>query len=182
MDFSAFMALTERCAPRVDIVPLIEIVRAASGFEPLSLTIDESKPIKILATSKDEAIALAMQAKVGKQNVRLGLAGLTFGDLDKTGISVADAFESCPSLRAAAQILNDDPKHFSRQKTPAVPSAAGAKLSVNDEFYHREERSPPPEEFAALAESHETPKKQWDVFGGGSGKSLLVYRASPSPR
>ncbi|MGJ0427300.1 hypothetical protein [Methylocystis sp.] len=182
MDFSAFMALAESCVPGVDIKPLIEIVRAASGFEPLSLTIYGRKPIKILATSKDEAIALAMQAKVGKQELRLGLAGLTFGDLDKAGIGVADAFESCPSLRAAAQILDGDPKHFSRRKTAAVPSAAGAKLSVEVEFYHPEERPPPPEESAALAESHETPKKQWDVFGGTSRNSLLVYEASPSPR
>lgn len=181
MDFSAFMALAEGCAPRVDKRPLIEIVQAASGFEPLSLTIDERKLIKILATSKDEAIALAMQAKVGKQNVRLGLVGLTFGDLDKTGISVADAFESCPSLRAAAQILNDDPKHFSRGKAAAALSAAGAKLPVDGEFDHGEER-PTPQERSTPTESRETPKKQWDVFGGSSGKSLLVYGTSPSPR
>ncbi|MGJ0532755.1 hypothetical protein [Methylocystis sp.] len=182
MDFSAFMALAEDCAPRIDIRPLIEIVRVASGFEPLSLTIYGSTPIKILATSKDEAIALAMQAKVGAQDVRLGLTGLTFGELDKAGIGVADAFESCPSLRAAMQILDNDPKHFSRQKTPALPSGAGAKLSVNGEFDHREARPTPREESAALTESWAPPKRQWDVFGGGSGKSLLIYGASPFPR
>ncbi len=185
MDFSAFITLAEGCAPRVDIRPLIEIVRAASGFEPLSLTIYGSKPIKILAISKDEAIALAMQAKLGAQDVRLGLAGLTFGNLDKTGISVADAFESCPSLRAAAQILNEDPKQFSRRKTAAVPNAAGAKLylsgEVDGESDLREEQ-PTPGKSATLMESRAPPKRQWDVFGGGSGKSLLVYQASPSPR
>jgi len=182
MDFSAFIALAESCAPGVDLKPLIEIVRAASGFEPLSLTIDGRKPIKILTTSKDEAIALAMQAKVGKQDARLGLAGLTFDDLDKVGIGVADAFESCPSLRAAAQILNDDPKHFSKRSAAAVQSAAGAKASVDDEFYHREERPNPREEPAALTDSQAPLRKQWDVFGGRFGKSLLVYESSSSPR
>jgi type IV secretion system protein VirB1 len=182
MDFSAFMALAEGCAPRVDIRPLTEIVRAASGFEPLSLTIYGSKPIKILASSKDEAIALAMQAKIGAQDVRLGLAGLTFGDLAETGISVADAFESCPSLHAATQILDDDPKHFSKGKAAAALNAAGAKLPLDDESYHREERPPPPEESAALAEAQAPPKRHWDVFGAGSRNSLLVYQASPSPR
>ncbi len=182
MDFSAFMALAEDCAPGVDKKPLIEIVRAASGFEPLSLTIYGRKPIKILATSRDEAIALAIQAKMGKQDVRLGLVGLTFGDLDKTGISVADAFESCPSLRATARILNDDPKHFSKGKAAAALNAAGAKLPLDDESYHRQERPPPPEESADLKESQIPPKRHWDVFGDGSGKSLLVYGASPSPR
>ncbi|TLG72596.1 lytic transglycosylase domain-containing protein [Methylocystis sp. B8] len=181
MDFSAFMALAEGCAPGVDIRPLIGIVRAASGFEPLSLTIDGRRPIKILATSKDEAIALAMQAKVGNQDVRLGLAGLTFGDLNKAGIGVADAFESCPSLRGAAQILHEDPKHFARSKA-AIDLNAGVSLSADGESGHREELPIPREEFAAPTESHETPKKKWDVFGGDSGKSLLVYESSPSPR
>jgi type IV secretion system protein VirB1 len=181
VDLSAFVALAEDCAPPVDIPPLIEIVRAASGFEPLSLTIDGHSPIKILATSKDEAIALAMQTKVGKQHVRLGLVGLTFADLDKTGVGVADAFEACPSLRAATQILNDDPRHFSKQQASAVLSAAGAKLPLDHTSYHREER-PTPRGGPALTESHETPKKRWDVFGDDFGKSLLVYQAFRSPR
>lgn len=181
MDFSAFMALAESCAPSIDTQPLMEIVRAASGFEPLSLTIDGRKPVKILATSKAEAIALAMQAKVGKHDVRLGLAGLTFSDLDKAGIGVADAFESCPSLRAAAQILNEDLKHFSRPKI----AAALAKLSVSGEVDRESdprEEKPTPRERSALTDSQVPPKEQWDVFGGGSGKSLLVYESSPPPR
>lgn len=185
MDFSAFMALADGCSPRVDIRPLTEIVRAASGFEPLSLTIYGRKPIKILATSKDEAIALAMQAKVGAQDVRLGLAGLTFGDLDKTGISVANAFESCSSLRAAAQILDEDPKHFSSEKTAVVPNLAGAKVSPKEEFDREadlREEQPTPPGTATLIVSQAPPKKRWDVFGAGSGKSLLVYESSPSPR
>jgi len=178
MDISAFMALAENCAPGADKKPLIEIVRAASGFEPLSLTIIGRKPIKILATSKDEAIALAMQAKVGAQNVRLGLVGLTFGDLDKAGIGIADAFESCPSLRVAAQILNDDARYISTGKAATVLSAQRAKYPLDGEFAHLEER-PTAQERSAPSDSRETPKKQWDVFGGGAGKSLLVYEPSP---
>jgi type IV secretion system protein VirB1 len=178
VDFSAFSALAESCAPHVDIRPLIEIVRVASGFEPLSLTISGRKPIKILATSKDEAIALAMQAKVGKQDVRLGLVGLTFADLDKAGISIADAFESCPSLGAAAQILYEDPAHLAKSKAGANSKTVGASLLR--EFGHQEEQ-PTPQDRSTPAE-RDTSKKRWDVFGGGSGKSLLVYDASPLAR
>lgn len=181
MDLSAFMALAEGCLPGVDIRPLVEIVRAASSFEPLALTINGRKPIKILATSKDEAIALAMQVKVGGQEVRLGLAGLTFGELDSTGTGVVDAFEPCPSLRAAAQILSDDPKHFSGGRAAAALGSAATKHPVDSEFTRREER-PTPQESSTPTESRETPKKQWDVFAGGSGKSLLVYGTPPSPR
>ncbi len=178
MDLSAILALAERCAPGVE-APLIEIVRTASGFEPLSLTIDGRKPIKILATSKDEAIALAMQAKVGKQDVRLGLAGLTFGDLDEAGIGVADAFELCPALRAAAQILEHDPSHFARSQIARVQSATRTKP---DDVPDRREERPTHREERAAAEPEPPPKKPWDVFGNASGKSLLVYEASPSPR
>lgn len=180
MDLSAFLALAERCAPGVDARPLIEIVRTASGFEPLSLTIDGRKPIKILATSKEEAIALAMQAKVGKQDVRLGLAGLRFGDLDKAEIGVSKAFEACPALRAASQLLEEDPKHFARRKTAGVQDAARAKLLADDA--DRRDEPPIHGEERAAGEPEPPPKKPWDVFGNASGKSLLVYEASPSPR
>lgn len=179
MDLSAFLTLAERCAPSVDARSLIEIVRTASDFEPLSLTIDGRKRIKILAASKDEAIALAMQTKVGKEEARLGLAGLTFSDLDKAGIDVAEAFEACSALRAAAQILNEDPKHFTRARIAGVQSAARAKPPTNNPLDGREEHTIHQEE-RALADPEPPPKKPWDVFGSASGKSLLVYEAPAS--
>lgn len=181
MDPSAFMALAERCAPGSDARPLIEIVRMASGFEPLSLTIDGRKPIKILATSRQEAIELATQAKIAKQGARLGLAGLTFGDLDKAGIGVAEAFEPCPALRAAAQILSDDPKHFATSKIARVPNATRARFSADDDLDRREER-PLHRDEGAVAQSEPPANKPWDVFGYPSGRSLLVYEAPSSPR
>ena len=182
MDPSAFMALAERCAPGSDARPLIEIVRIASRFEPLSLTIDGRKPIKILATSKQEAIEMAMQAKIAKQEARLGLAGLTFGDLDKAGIGVAEAFEPCPALRAAAQILSDDPKHFVTSKIARVQSVGRARFSADDGLDRRDER-PMHRDESTAEQSDPPPKKPWDVFGNPSGRSLLVYEApASSPR
>lgn len=174
MDPSAVMALAERCTPPVDARSLIEVVRVASGFEPLSLTIDGRKPIKILATSKPEAIELAIQARIAKQDVRLGLAGLTFADLDKTGLGVTEAFEACPALRAAAQIHGSDPKHFATSNIARVQYVARPRLPVDDNSGHRET--------GAVAEAEPSPRKPWDVFGAASGKSLLVYEAVPSPR
>lgn len=179
MDPSAFMALAERCAPAIDARPLIEIVRAASGFAPLSLTIDGRKPIKILATSKPEAIELAMQARIARQDARLGLAGLTFKDLDQAGLSVADAFEPCPALRAAAQILSDGSKRFATSKIARVQSAARMKLPADDQAAPREAGAIHGGE-GVVAESEPPPKKPWDVFGNASGRSLLVYEAPAS--
>ena len=45
MDPAAFAALVEQCAPTPDLVrPLTAIVRQASSFEPLLITIEGRKP------------------------------------------------------------------------------------------------------------------------------------------
>lgn len=179
MDLSAFMALAERCAPGVDARALIPIVRAASGFESLALTIDGRKPIKILATSKDEAIALAMQAKVAGSNARLGIAGLTFDDLQKTEISVSDAFDACPSLRVAARIHGEAGRGDAGQV--AIPKEAlRTKRSVKGDSDPDVDRSV--EQTPMPVEQERPAKQSWDVFGNASASSLLVYRASASLR
>jgi type IV secretion system protein VirB1 len=63
MDPAAFAALVEQCAPTPDLVrPLTAIVRQASSFEPLLITIQGRKPIPIQASDRDEAIQLATEA------------------------------------------------------------------------------------------------------------------------
>ena len=53
MDPAAFAALVEQCAPTPDLVrPLTAIVRQASSFEPLLITIEGRKPIPIQATDR----------------------------------------------------------------------------------------------------------------------------------
>ncbi|MGJ0507643.1 MAG: hypothetical protein ACR652_11020 [Methylocystis sp.] len=172
MDLSALMALVERCAPGVDARELIPIVRAASGFENLALTIDGRKPIKILATSKDEAIALAMQAKVAHKDARLGIAGLTFDDLDKTGVSVSEAFDACPSLRVAARVHGEQGRGVeklgvSNATLPAKRSADGDIDPLGD---HALDQTP------RTVEQEPPSNEPWDVFGRPSASSLLVYR------
>ena len=178
MDLSAFMALAERCAPGVDTQALIPIVRAASGFESLALTIEGRKPIKILATSKDEAIALAMQAKVAGNNAQLGIAGLTFEDLDKADISVSEAFDACPSLRVAARMHGEAGRGA---EDGGVSHGTGrAKRSVDGGFNPHVDRSAP--QTPRPVEQEQPLQESWDVFGNASARSLLVYRASASPR
>jgi type IV secretion system protein VirB1 len=178
MDLSAFMALAERCEPGIDARALIPIVRAASGFESLSLTIDGRKPIKILATSKDEAIALAMQAKVAGNNARLGIAGLTFDDLQKAEISVSDAFDACPSLRVAARIQGEAGR--GAEQGGVSKGALRVKRSVDGDTNPQVDRSV--EQTPMPVEQEQPAKQSWDVFGNASASSLLVYRASASLR
>ena len=75
MDPAAIAALVEQCAPTPDLVrPLTAIVRQASSFEPLLITVQGRKPIPIQASDRDEAIQLATEAIATGQHVRSGLA------------------------------------------------------------------------------------------------------------
>lgn len=56
MDPAAFAALVERCAPTAMLEPLAAIVRQASSFEPLLVTLQARKPVPIQATDRNEAI------------------------------------------------------------------------------------------------------------------------------
>ena len=76
MDPAAFAALVERCSPTTMVRPLMAIVRQASSFEPLLITIEGRKPIPIQATDREEAIQLATEAIAARQQVRAGLAQL----------------------------------------------------------------------------------------------------------
>lgn len=103
----ALAALIERCAPGRPAAPLAAIVRQASRGEPLVIGMTQNgKPITIVAPSKEDAIAFVAEARVAGQHVRVGLAGLSTRDLDPLGLSLADAFEPCANLRAAARVLD----------------------------------------------------------------------------
>ena len=98
MDPAAFAALVERCAPTTAMVrPLTAIVRQASSFEPLLITIEGRKPIPIQATDRNEAIQLVTEAIATGQPVRTGLAQLDAEDM-KAGR--ADSYHDLRRLQA----------------------------------------------------------------------------------
>ena len=71
MEAPDITALIARCAPAALTRPVAAIMREASAFEPLLVTIAGKRPIRVLADSKPEAIALASEAVVAGQTVRI---------------------------------------------------------------------------------------------------------------
>src|SRR6478736_2245901 len=131
MDPTAFLALAERCAPTTDPRLLAALVRRASGYEPLAIHFDNGPggPMKLLGSSKAEAIQLASELVIAGHRVRVGLAGIDTRDLDKLGVSLADAFEPCNHIKAAARLMSENPA----QLRPPLSALArdGARQRAN---------------------------------------------------
>jgi hypothetical protein len=106
MDPTAFAALVERCAPTAAMVrPLTAIVRQASSFEPLLITIKGRKPIPIQATDRNEAIQLVTEATATGQPVRTGLAQLDAEDMKEAGLTATTTFDACKHVAGLGRLF-----------------------------------------------------------------------------
>src|SRR3954451_11843833 len=154
MDPTAFIVLAERCAPSAEPRLLAGLVQRASGYEPLAIRFDDGPggPMKLLGSSKAEAIQLASELVIAGHRVRVGLAGIDTRDLDKLGVSLADAFEPCSHLTAAARLMSENPA-----KLASPTRSARAEARPSAEAPLRPEPAPEP------ASHRSRPARAWDV-------------------
>jgi type IV secretion system protein VirB1 len=188
MDPAAFAALVAQCAPSPDLVrPLTAIVRQASSFEPLLITIEGRKPIPIQTTSRDEAIQFATEAIAAGQQVRTGLAQLDGKETKQAGLTAATTFDACKHIAGLGKLFDArlqaaNMKSADREQaiarvvvsfaarapgtTPAPrtqpTAAAGTERSTGDATIN----TPAPS-------VSEPPR--WDVYRSGLGTSAFVY-------
>lgn len=189
MDPAAFAALVERCAPTTAMIrPLTAIVRQASSFEPLLITIDGRKPIPIQATDRDEAIQLVTEATAAGRPVRTGLAQLDAEDMGQAGLTVTTTFDACKHIAGVSKLFE------------ARLQAANAKASDRNQAMARvvasfatkasgptsEPRTQPLVSRGADITSGELPTinrpapfasehPNWDVYRSSLGTSAFVY-------
>ena len=189
MDPAAFAALVEQCAPTPDLVrPLTAIVRQASSFEPLLITVEGRKPLPIQATDRDEAIQLTTEAIATGQQVRTGLAQLDAEETKQAGLTPATTFDACKHIAGlgrlfGARLQAADVKSPDRDQAIArvVVSFAARAPSITPEPRTQ------PIASAGLGRStgdaspinppappvSEHPR--WDVYRSGLGTSAFVY-------
>ncbi|WP_230646844.1 type IV secretion protein [Bradyrhizobium sp. Leaf401] len=187
MDPAAFAALVEQCAPTAMARPLTAIVRQASSFEPLLITIKGRKSIPIQAIDRDESIQLATEAIASGQQVRTGLAQLDAEETKKAGLTAATTFDACQHIAGlgrlfdarlqAASMKNADRDHAIAEvvasfasKSPSQASEPGIQpmaATGRDRLTGDMTINPP----AASA----TARPRWDVYHSGIGTSALVY-------
>ncbi|MBR0857773.1 type IV secretion protein [Bradyrhizobium liaoningense] len=187
MDPAAFAALVERCTPSAIARPLTAIVRQASSFEPLLITIEGSKPIPIQATDRDEAIQLATEAIATGQKVRTGLAQLDAEETRKAGLTVATTFDACQHLaglgrlfdarlRVASMKSADRNQAIAKVVASFAPKASGPVSGPRVEPMATTGRDRPTGDMTidppAASASERRP---WDVYRSGLGTSAFVY-------
>lgn len=190
MDPAAFAALVEQCAPRPDLArPLTAIVRQASSFEPLLITIEGRKPVPIQASGRDEAIQLTAEALATGQQVRTGLAQLDPAETKQAGLTPVTTFDACQHiaglgrlfdarLQAASRIKSSDHDQaivrvvasFAARAPSNTPEPRSQPTTSADIERSTSDASPinPP---AALVSEH----PRWDVYRSGRGTSAFVY-------
>jgi|GEM_PF-1557163 len=187
MDPAAFSALVEQCAPTPNLVrPLTAIVRQASSFEPLLITIQGRKPIPIQASDRDEAIQLATEAITAGQSVRTGLAQLDAEETKQAGLTATTTFDPCKHIAGLGRL-------FEARLQAANVNAAGrdqaiarvvSSFAANVPRTTAEPRTVPANagdiSNAAMPTSN-TPapslreRPNWDVYRSGLGTSAFVY-------
>lgn len=189
MDPAAFAALIERCAPTPDLVrPLTAIVRQASSFEPLLITIEGRKPIPIQASDRDEAIQLATEASATGQQVRTGLAQLDAEERKQAGLTAATTFDACQHIAGLGRLF-DARLQAANMKIPdrdqaiarVIVSFATKSASKAPEPRIQPMASVGADESTGDVSPIKTPARtageppRWDVYRSGLGTSAFVY-------
>lgn len=189
MDPAAFVALVEQCAPTPDLVrPLTAIVRQASSFEPLLITVQARKPVPIQASDRDEAIQLATEAIATGQPVRTGLAQLDAEETKQAGLTATTTFDACKHIAGLGRL-------FEARLQAAKPNASGrdqAIAGVVASFTTKALGTTPAPRTGPMASRRsdiftgDTPptntpaapareRPNWDVYRSGLGTSAFVY-------
>lgn len=187
MDAATFSALLERCAPGAAAQQLTAIIRQESAFEPLLITIEGSKPIRIQAASLEEGVQLATEATVAGQSVRIGLAQLDSEERKQAGLTISTSFDACKHVAGLHGLYQ---ARLAAALTRA-PNPEKATASVVESFLSHASHVAPdtpsresaaePEGRGSVAERSEAetqpaqPRVSLDVYRSGRGASLFVY-------
>ena len=95
------LAIALRCAPAADPGMLVAIARQESGLEPMTLHDDNSGQVLRGAG----VIEMARRLIAAGHSVDLGAWQINSRNLSLLGLGIAEAFEPCKSVAAAARLL-----------------------------------------------------------------------------
>ena len=173
--------------PTAMVRPLTAIVRQASSFEPLLITIEGRKPIPIQPTDRDEAIQLATEAIATGQKVRTGLAQLDAEETRKAGLTAATTFDACQHIAGLGRLFNArlqaaSTKSADRDQAIAHVVASFATKAPSQAPEPRtqpmasaDSDRPTSDTTINLPARSASEHPRWDVYRSGIGTSAFVY-------
>lgn len=133
---ATFEALAAKCAAGVALDLLVAIASVESGVHPLAVR-DGAALVRV--ASAGEGVALVVGAADQGREARLGLMGLTERQLRTAGLTLAEGFDPCASLTAAAGIVE------ASRASAREPSADAADRVAIRSWWRSDER------FASIA-------------------------------
>ena len=104
---ASLLALAGQCIPPGgdSLGTLLTIAHAESGLSPLTIH-DNTMRGAILPATKEAAVATATALIAAGHSVDLGFMQITSRNLSWLGLTVREAFELCPSIRAGDRVLH----------------------------------------------------------------------------
>lgn len=185
MEAADIKTLIDRCTAPTLARPVAAIVRKASEFEPLLVTIAGKRAIRVLADSKPEAIALTSEAVAAGQPVRIGLAQFDAADLKAAGLTIAAAFDPCTHIAGVGRVFQERKTQLAASGLSETVASDQAIATFKSARFLRPAPVPAKPDIAAdPANEAGTPEKEvasakdppsWIVYGAQRGSSLLIY-------
>lgn len=101
-----FLALAQQCAPSVHTDTMQRIVQVESSYNPYAIGVVGGH-LERQPRTKGEALATAQWLEANGYNYSVGLAQVNKHNFPKYGLSLEQALEPCPNLRAGSEILTE---------------------------------------------------------------------------
>ncbi|HEY8616095.1 lytic transglycosylase domain-containing protein [Phenylobacterium sp.] len=194
LDPAAFLELAASCAPGVAPATLMAVARVESGLDPLAIGVNGGGR-RPAPRTPEEAVAAARRLIAARRDIDLGLGQINVRNLGWLGLTLAEAFDPCRNLSAAARVLADGYRRAARRHTHE-PLRMSAALSYYNTGHPRRglangyvakvlaaaaETDLPPARLQITVSSAPDPPP-WDVFGQARRREAAsLQRPSPAP-
>lgn len=105
LEAALIATLASECAPNVEVSTMQALITQESSGNPYAIGVVNA-PLISQPTSKEEAMeAVDILIKSGA-NISLGLGQINYRNLKNLNMTVSDAFDYCPNIKAADEILS----------------------------------------------------------------------------
>jgi len=171
-----FEALAARCVPSVPTATLEAVAKTESALDPLVLH-DNTTNRTAVPASLPAALARAERWINRGDSVDLGLMQINDANLARLGLSVANAFDSCRSIQAGAQILEEDYRVAVRDTLSRYNTGNPVRGIING-YVARVEAHVPDIAASRLRPSTEPPPstasgRGWNIFASTNGEQFV---------
>jgi len=105
MAVQEFLAMFAMCAPQVHPLTMQAIVSAESDYKVYALNVNGAETQPLPQSNRKDATALLKNLLAEGKSVDVGLAQINSKNFEWVGLTPENAFDPCPNISAAAQIL-----------------------------------------------------------------------------